>query len=289
MTEGNANSGKGATLDAATLRAIRGPSARLALVRAVRDGGLVTTETDWIEWKSRVDLQDKRARMEHMIRHILGFANRDPGRAARIAEGCAYLLLGVEPRRLDGVEQVDPAVLESWVRPYLEPNGPQWDAAYVELDGKAVLVVTVEAPRWGDPAFPLRKALDPLEDGTIFIRRLGKTERASAAEIDQLFARAARGTQVLQVAVGSWSSANIITPVEVQQADTDAWIQSERSRLLSPVRSLRILPGEARLVLSLLLRTVDLGISTGGRSRTIWFEQQRPGSGRYIVRPCRRG
>jgi hypothetical protein len=162
MATRNANGAQGAALDSATMRAVRKPSARLALVRAVRDAGLVTVEKDWIEWKSQVDLHDKRSRMEHVIRHILGFGNRDPGRAARIADGCAYLLLGVEPHTLDGVDQVDPAVLEQWVRPYLEPNGPEWDADYVELDGKTVLVITVEPPRWGDPAFLLRRAPRPL-------------------------------------------------------------------------------------------------------------------------------
>jgi hypothetical protein len=39
-TTRNANGAQGATLDAATMRAVRKPSARLALVRAVRDGGL---------------------------------------------------------------------------------------------------------------------------------------------------------------------------------------------------------------------------------------------------------
>jgi hypothetical protein len=236
MATRNANGAHGATLDAATMRAVRKPSARLALVRAVRDGGLVTVEKDWIEWKSQVNLRDKRSRMEHVIRHILGFGNRDPGRAARIAGGCAYLLLGVEPRTLDGVDQVDPAVLEQWVRPYLEPNGPEWDADYVELDGKAVLVITVEPPRWGDTAFLLRRALDPYEDGTIFVRRLGKTERASAAEIDRLFARAARGEQALQVKLDWWGNPNVITPVEIRAQDTQAWVDAERVRLLSPLQ-----------------------------------------------------
>jgi hypothetical protein len=52
MTDANASGAAGTTLHAATMRAIRGPSARLALVRAVRDGGLIATEKDWIEWKS---------------------------------------------------------------------------------------------------------------------------------------------------------------------------------------------------------------------------------------------
>jgi hypothetical protein len=84
MTNGSVSGAQAATFDAATIQAVRKPSARLALVRAVRDGGLAATEPDWIEWKSQADLRDK---LEHVIRHILGFANRDPDRAARTSEG----------------------------------------------------------------------------------------------------------------------------------------------------------------------------------------------------------
>jgi hypothetical protein len=119
MTNGKLTGAQGATLDAATMRAVRGPMARLALVRAIRDGGLATTETDWIEWKSQTNLNDKLQRLDHVIRHILGFSNRDPGRAARVSEGYAYLLLGVEPGAVAGVQPIDPADLESWLRPYL--------------------------------------------------------------------------------------------------------------------------------------------------------------------------
>jgi hypothetical protein len=246
MTSANDNGAAGTTLDSATMRAIRKPSDRLALVRAVRDSGLVTTEKDWIEWKSQVDVLDKRSRMQHMVRHVLGFANRDPGRAARIAEGWAYLLLGVEPGALDGVQQIDPATLESWLRPYLGPE-LRWDADYVELDSKVVLVIWVEAPRWGDPPFPLRQALDPYEDGTIFIRRLGKTERASSAEIDQLVERAARSTRVVQVTIDWWSGPKVITPVEIREEDTRAWVEAERRRILPSVEQLHYLAHRSQL------------------------------------------
>jgi hypothetical protein len=238
MTNANDSGAADTTLNATTMRAIRGPSARLALVRAVRDGGPITTETDWIEWKSEVDIRDKRSRMEHIVRHILGFANRQPDRAARVAEGWAYLLLGVEPGALGGVEEIDTATLESWLRPYLGWE-LRWDADYVNLDGKAVLVIWVEAPGWGDPIYPLRKALDPYQDGTIFLRRLGKTERASSAEIDQLMERAARGARVLQVTIDWLSGPKVITPVETREEDTRAWVEAERRRILPPAEQLR--------------------------------------------------
>lgn len=61
MAKANDSGAAGTTLDAATMRAIRGSVARLALVRAVRDGGLITTETDWIDRKAR--------RIEASLRH----------------------------------------------------------------------------------------------------------------------------------------------------------------------------------------------------------------------------
>jgi hypothetical protein len=230
MSDRKADEAANATLDAAMMRAVRGLAARQALVQAVRDGGLVTTETDWIEWKSQANLADPRSRMDHVIRHVLGFANRDPDRAARISEGCAYLLLGVEPGAVTGVEQIDPAILDEWTRPYLGSE-LRWDPDYVELDGKVVLVITVEAPRWGDPLYPLRKAFDRYADGTIFVRRPGKTDRASSREIDQLSARAARGAQDLKVRLDWRSNPNIIAPVEYREHETRAWIETERARL----------------------------------------------------------
>jgi Schlafen, AlbA_2 len=277
MTNRNVDEGRSAALDAATRRAARGPSARLALVRAVRDSGLVATEADWIEWKSRVDLHDRRSRMDHVVRHVLGFTNRDPGRAANVAEGCAYLLLGVEPGGLHGVERIDPATLESWMLPYLGPD-LQWDAAPVDLDGKTVLVITVEAPRWGDSAFPLRKALDPYADGTIFVRRLGKTERASAAEIDQLFARAARGAQVLQVSLGWWSSPGVVTPIEIPKGAIQAWIEAERERVTpSVLRRKESMTREA-----LVLATFS-GIRADGRSSTEYLQEVEEYLGRAAL------
>jgi hypothetical protein len=59
MNDGSVSGAQEATFDAPTIRAVRKPSARLAFVRAVRDGGLAATEPDWIEWKSQADLRDK--------------------------------------------------------------------------------------------------------------------------------------------------------------------------------------------------------------------------------------
>jgi hypothetical protein len=51
---------------------------------------------------------------------------------------------------------VGPEKIESWIAPYVG-NRVAWEPAYVEIDGRHVLFITVEAPRWGEPPFPLRK------------------------------------------------------------------------------------------------------------------------------------
>ncbi len=70
-------------------RAASSPDAREALVRAVLGADRTMQETDWIEWKGLVDVLEW---APLIAKHILGFANRDPGRAARVVEGCGYLL-----------------------------------------------------------------------------------------------------------------------------------------------------------------------------------------------------
>ena len=57
-------------------------------------------------------------------------------------------------------------------------EGPDWGPSYEDVDGKTVLVITVEPPRWGDPVFTFRRGFDAYRDGDIFIRRAGKTDHA---------------------------------------------------------------------------------------------------------------
>ena len=77
---------------------------------------------------------------------------------------------------LSGVVPIDLAKLEAGVAVYVGQH-VDWDAAYVELEGKSVVVVTVEPPRWGDPIRCFRKAYLPAEKvkesmpaATIFVR-----------------------------------------------------------------------------------------------------------------------
>lgn len=206
-----------------------------ALIRAVLDAG-EHDETDWIEWKSSLDLT-VRAGQATVARHVLGMANRDPERARRSAGGCGYVLVGVEPGRLHGMATLDPADLEPGLVRYLGEDGPVWTPLWVEVDDVHVLVVVVDPPAPGDPIHTLRRDIDRYRDGDIFVRRQGRTERASSAEVRMLQARAAPPARdrALQVEVTP-----PLTPVRGLVADeeaVDAFCTSQERRLLTVMQT----------------------------------------------------
>jgi hypothetical protein len=154
-------------------------------------GAVETTE---VEWKREWSL-DTRPRRAVLAKHIIGFANRDPDRAARIFGGHAFLLIGVEPGAWGSAPQADPAELIQQLEPYTGSDLP-WHPVFVEHDGHRVLVIVVDPPQWGDPVRRMaRGSLDPdtgqeIEGGTVFVRRPGMTIAASTEQLAQLEARA---------------------------------------------------------------------------------------------------
>jgi len=188
-------------------------------------------ELDWIEWKSGYDLLQPEAQSE-MSRHLLGFASRDPSAAAAVAGGCAYLVVGVEPANVQGIRPIDSAQLSKAIDQYPGGiDGPRWSPDYVNCQGRAVLVITVEPPAWGDPFHTLRRGFRNYLPGAIFVRRKGETEQANPAEILMLTERATRRTP--QIAIGlRWAGANPeILPAGVTAREIDVWAESERSDL----------------------------------------------------------
>jgi hypothetical protein len=187
-------------IDFDTTHAPRRPSELVALVEAVvaADPG---DESDWLEWKSTLDLGRAEGRFA-VARAVLGLSNRRPDHARRVCEGHGYVVIGAEPGEVQGVQDVDPAVLDDGLSPYLGGSqGPRWAATYVAVAGKKVLVATVDAPRDGDPIFCLRKTYLDAREGTVYVRRLGKTVPASAADMDYLSERLRRGSSVAPLAL----------------------------------------------------------------------------------------
>src|SRR5688500_15853364 len=112
-------------LEINTSHALRRPSDLLALVRAILSAH-TDEETDWLEWKSTLDLTSHAGRV-HLARGILGLANRMPERAAHYCEGLGYLVVGAEPGNLAGVSPIDTAKLDDGLKPFLGPPGPVWN------------------------------------------------------------------------------------------------------------------------------------------------------------------
>jgi len=220
-------------------RAIRGPADQWRLIEAVRDA-LAADEANWIEWKSTLPLSERAGRFI-MAKNILGMANRHPEESARFCDGLGYVIIGAQPGEISGVEQIDPAKLDDGLRAYLGPNGPEWSPNLVAMAEMKVLILTVEAPRWGDPIYLLRKSYQPetgkgADNGAIFVRRKGSTTIADAGEIDMLQDRARRRPDAdLSVSLDWLGQPLILTPIDQSRLSQEMWIQSERDRLLEPL------------------------------------------------------
>ena len=152
-------------------------------------------EARWIEWKSRLDLTTTEGQ-QHLVRQILGFANRDPDVAARWAGGYAYVIVGAEPgvSRPAGVDLVDAATLEPQLAKWL-PEEITWNMNYVRVDNADILVIAVDPPAWGDPIHTLRKAIGNQTPGTVLVRHQASIVSATPADIRMLQRRYAAGSR----------------------------------------------------------------------------------------------
>lgn len=159
-----------------------------ALVADVRDG-IVAIEGDWVEWKRSLDFSTTKGRFP-LPKNVLGMANRMPETALRNLDGRGYILVGVEPGSIVGMNPVDPAEFHNWIDPYVKATGPDWQLHYVKVEDKTVAVIEVAPPRPGDPIHALRKECSGFRRGTIFVRKNGKTHPADDQDIENLTQRA---------------------------------------------------------------------------------------------------
>jgi hypothetical protein len=98
------------TLTVDTRRAFRTPDELAGLVKAVAEAPAGTDETNWVEFKTGLDLEKPHGKFT-AARAILAFANRSPKVAAHACEGVAYVIVGAEPQNVTGVVRIDHASL----------------------------------------------------------------------------------------------------------------------------------------------------------------------------------
>lgn len=196
--------------------------------------GVVGSETDWLEWKSALDLTTTAGRFE-ASRQILGMANRVPGLARQNCGGYGYILVGVEQGAMPGTDRLDPARLHDGVNPYLEATGPAWWPRFIQVDNTTVLAIEVEPPRPGDSIHTLKKSYDSSDRGTIFVRKNGKTHPAEPEDIANLERRVQGAHLDLDLALMgdlpiSWFDMQALIATITQVADRAREAQLRRAR-----------------------------------------------------------
>lgn len=203
-------------------RAMRTADELLMLVRAIHGSPADTQETNWLEWKSSLDLTRPAGKFA-VAKAILGFSNRSVEQAQLAAEGVAYMVVGVKPEAAAGIGAVDHADLGQGIKTYA--NGTRWTPFYVPFGGVTVLVVVVEAPRPGDPIHPLRKAYDRFDKGTIFHRGTAHTEPAGPEEIEMLSRRLVQGVQQPELDLALGCTAGPIVRLRMDDEQLDDWLR----------------------------------------------------------------
>jgi hypothetical protein len=235
-------------------RPVRTRAEQVALVEAVRDAPGSEQETNALEWKGSLDLSAKKD-LTKIVKAVVGFANRQPDEAAKAFNGCAYLLVGVEPGALAGVKLVDAAKLESGLTPYIGPL-IQWRPDYVEVDGKAVLVVAIEPPQAEDPIHAVRKSFSDeqrelLRDGDVFVRHHASTDPAKHTDYEALSRRAASSAaEELSVSLGMLNETPLMR-LDLRQGSLDQVVDEHRELSL---RSLSGPHGPVRMTFASALK-----------------------------------
>lgn len=197
-------------------------------------------ESRAIEWKSGFHPITSTEASFMIAKTILGFANRPVPVATKDFEGVAYMLIGVEPGALHGQEVPDSAELLNAVRRYTGSGmTPVWDPRTIEVDGRIILVITVEAPRPGDRIALLRKAFQPtkgplITEGTIFVRQPGATERATREDIEMLQDRLLDGAASNSLAIRELEQRRevLLWTAELIEAGT-TWTQTMETLVIS--------------------------------------------------------
>lgn len=221
-------------------REIRGVDQLRALVRAVL-AAHPSEETSWVEWKSDIDLTSKDGCMK-VASAILGLANRPVDDAARTCARFGYLVVGAERDNLTGVVVPDPAGWVTKVEQYLKGDtAPTWAHTTIPIDGRNVLVVTVDPPQHGDLIWTVRKELGRVMSGTVFVRKPGKTERATAKDMaalqERLLARTPSLPDLVVELVGdlplSW------LPGSATREHAAAWARTRRDSLAAAAHAVQ--------------------------------------------------
>lgn len=215
-------------------RQFAGEARLVELVRYV-EASVPDNESEWLEWKSRLDMSKKEACFA-VAKGVLGFLNRHPDVASRFAGGFAYFVVGAEAGSITGQDPIDNDIVVKKVTPFIG-TVPSWRPNWVVVDGKSVLVIEVDPPKWGDRLHPLQKQFKDegsgrtFTAGQLFVRRSGGSHPVNPSELQMLEERfVLRPWRVTVRHIGE-------APMRLSASDRaiQEYVENERRRLIAPV------------------------------------------------------
>ncbi|HEX8081563.1 MAG TPA: hypothetical protein VF557_15230 [Jatrophihabitans sp.] len=204
-------------------------------------------ETDYLEAKSDVDLQDPLG-LAKVAKFILGAANRPPAKAQRHFRGHAVMVIGAHAGAAPGVATgCEWHELSDKLGRYLGRPGPAFDLARLPAaENREVLFIIVDPPEQGQLGFPCHRDFNPankadskhaMRNGELYIRTATSTRAARAEEVHALFQRAlATSTAAVDLAVSVSGNPARVDRAEEFRDSVIAWAAEEyqtRSSTLS--------------------------------------------------------
>jgi len=226
-----------------TSRVLRSYAQLDALVRAVIAAD-PSDEDHFIEWKGWLDLSSRKGQFA-VSRAIIGMSNRTVALASTRFEGCSYVIVGAEAGAAGGVAPIDQAPLNQGLSRYLGQASPTFQAQSVDIDGRSVMVFTIEAPRDGDPIFSTATEfgdeVQTVRSGSIFVRKGARTEYANHGDLAALQHRllSRSSTPSLSGIEAQWSSELLMPRLDLGGPAVQAAVDAEWTALGDPPKVAR--------------------------------------------------
>lgn len=203
-------------------RALRTDDELLRLVTAIHGSRPEVQETNWLEWKSSLDLNTPAGKFA-VAKAVLGFANRSVDDARLNCGGVAYMVVGVEPGAVVGIPAIDHADLTPGIKTYAET--PRFTPRTIQFSGVEVLVVVVEPPEPGNPLHTLQKQYDKFHAGMVFHRGSARTAPAGPKEVEMLGRRLVQGMQLPELDLTLGCAAEPLTRLSADREQRVDWLR----------------------------------------------------------------
>jgi hypothetical protein len=127
-----------------------------------------------------------------------------------------------------------PRRVSEWVA-VLDADGPIWAPHWETYQGKRVLIIEIDPPRWGDPIHCFRRQIGNIRDGMPYVRGMARSFPADHTELARLAQRfAARTPEQLDIDV-SCQSGPALSKYGWDAGQLDRYLEILREDLMKPL------------------------------------------------------